>query len=134
MRGHIPALTHDLIVSPFLDEYLVLRPGSASGVKIKAHHYWELRQVAAVGDSLPEWLRNAARRRWGLNLDGRRTSGALLIRDPSPYGHSRASYEVNNGCSWACDHCFYGDKRHEGLAWPAREGLRHARSAPVPGA
>ncbi|MCQ8829878.1 radical SAM protein [Streptomyces malaysiensis] len=119
------APTHDLIVSPFLDEHLVLRPGDSRGVKVRAHHYLELRQVATAGAPVPEWLRKAARQRWGLDLDGRPAGEALLIRDPAPYGHGRASYELNNGCNWACDHCVYGAKRHEGLAWAAREKLLH---------
>ncbi|WKK26584.1 radical SAM protein [Streptomyces olivoreticuli] len=119
----MPAPTHQLIASPFLGEYLVVRPGHESGVKIKAHHYIELRQAASAGIPLPEWLLGAAARRWGLHLGDRPSSEVLLIRDPSPYGHGRASYEVNNGCNWACTHCVYGDKRHEGLAWEARERL-----------
>ncbi|MFC5246502.1 radical SAM protein [Streptomyces nigrescens] len=120
---HAPTRTHDLIVSPFLDEYLVLRPGDVSGVKIKGHHYLELQQRAHTEAPLPAWLHSAARRRWGLNLADRPVRESLLIRDPSPYGHGRASYEVNNGCNWACDHCVYGAKRHEGLAWSARARL-----------
>ncbi|MFG2528302.1 radical SAM protein [Streptomyces sp. NPDC048516] len=120
---HAPTRTHDLIVSPFLDEHLVLRPGDSSGVKIKGHHYLELQQRAGTGAPLPAWLHSAARRRWGLDLADRPARESLLIRDPSPYGHGRASYEVNNGCNWACDHCVYGAKRHEGLAWPARARL-----------
>ncbi|MFG3118717.1 radical SAM protein [Streptomyces sp. NPDC048197] len=116
---------HDLIAAPFLNDHLLLRPGNSSGVKIRPHHYLELRQAVATDDTLPHWLHKVARRRWGLDLDHRPSSQALLIREPSPYGHGRASYEVNNGCNWACDHCVYGAKRHEGLAWPAREQLLH---------
>ncbi|WP_327689046.1 radical SAM protein [Streptomyces tubercidicus] len=116
---------HELIAAPFLNDYLLLRPGNASGVKIRAHHYLELRQAVAADKSVPEWLRKVAHGRWGLDLDSQRPSETLLIREPSPYGHGRASYEVNNGCNWACDHCVYGTKRHEGLAWPAREQLLH---------
>ncbi|MFM9368123.1 radical SAM protein [Streptomyces sp. Da 82-17] len=119
------APTHELIVSPFLDEHLVLHPGSARGVRIKTHRYLELRQLAATGAPLPAWLRAAARRGWNLDLADRSTGETVLVRDPSPYGHGRASYEVNNGCNWACSHCVYGAKRHEGLAWEARERLLH---------
>ncbi|MEL3944520.1 radical SAM protein [Streptomyces sp. LNU-CPARS28] len=121
----MPAPTHELIASPFLGKYLVLRPGDSSGVKVQAHHYLELGQRASTRAPLPGWLRDAARRRWGLDLADRTTDEALLIRKESPYGHGRASYEVNNGCNWACNHCVYGAKRHEGLAWPARARLLH---------
>ncbi|MEU7045422.1 hypothetical protein AB0A77_30805 [Streptomyces varsoviensis] len=113
---------HDLIVSPFLTDYLVLRPGDPRGMKIQRHHYLELCEGA---HTLPSWLCNAAHRRWGLDLTSAGPGEALLVRAPSPYGHGRASYEVNNGCNWGCDHCVYGRKRHEGLAWPARKTLLH---------
>ncbi|MEV5567618.1 radical SAM protein [Streptomyces sp. NPDC052196] len=117
--------THELIVSPFLDHYLVLRPGDPSGLRIKSTHYADLRHRAASDERLPSWLHAATRQRWGLDLGNHPASKALLIRDPSPFGHGRASYEVNNGCNWACDHCVYGAKRHEGLRWPPREKLLH---------
>ena len=43
---------HELIASPFLDDYLVLRPGSTQGVKIPNGHYQQLQQ-AAVGQECP---------------------------------------------------------------------------------
>ncbi|MEU6822784.1 radical SAM protein [Streptomyces atriruber] len=118
-----PTRMHDLIVSPFLDEFLVLRPGDSSGLKIQAHHYLELRHVAMARAAVPGWLRSAAHRRWGVHLGDRSAGEALLVREASPYGHGRASYEVNNGCNWACSHCVYGAKRHEGLPWAARSRL-----------
>lgn len=47
----------------------------------------------------------------------------MLIRQPSPYGHGRASYELNLGCNYDCEHCYLGLKRFEGLSWPDREQL-----------
>jgi MoaA/NifB/PqqE/SkfB family radical SAM enzyme len=114
--------TYDLISSPFLDHHLVLRPGNTSGVKIPARHYTELRSLAPE-DSVPEWLRDVARRRWEVDLDDRRVGEALLIREPSPYGHGRASYEVNNGCNWDCPHCVYAAKEFAALGWTGRERL-----------
>ncbi|MFE4665459.1 radical SAM protein [Streptomyces sp. NPDC056716] len=113
---------HQLIVAPFLSDYYVLRPGSHAGIKIKQHQYGQLRDAAVKG-TVPDWLRNAARHRWALDLDEHLTDGALLIRDPSPYGHGRASYELNDGCNWACAHCVYGDKVNAGLGWEPRERL-----------
>ncbi|MBT2410430.1 radical SAM protein [Streptomyces sp. ISL-12] len=115
---------HQLIVAPFLSDCFVLRPGSAAGIRIKQHQYVELRDATTKGP-IPEWLRKAARRRWRLDLGESPARDALLIRSSSPYGHGRASYEVNNGCNWACGHCVYGDKVHEGLAWEPRECLLH---------
>ncbi len=45
-------LVHELIASPFLDDYLVLRPGSIQGVRISSGHYQQL-QRAAVGQECP---------------------------------------------------------------------------------
>ncbi|MEB8338036.1 radical SAM protein [Streptomyces endophyticus] len=119
----MPSSSYELIVTPFLAGHLVLRPGSFRGIKIGSHRYREIRQLAATDGSLPDWLSDAASHRWGLNLHGRPAGEALLVRAPSPHGHGRASYEVNNGCNWDCDHCVYGAKRHEGLAWGQRERL-----------
>ncbi|MEV5509065.1 radical SAM protein [Streptomyces orinoci] len=119
------APTYQVIAAPFLGEFLLLHPGDARGVKIKAHHYLELHSAATTDGPLPGWLCNIAYARWRLNLTDACASETLLVRDPSPYGHGRASYEVNNGCNWGCDHCVYGHKRHEGLAWPTREKLLH---------
>ncbi|MFE1378664.1 radical SAM protein [Streptomyces sp. NPDC058740] len=116
---------HELIASPFLGEHLVLRPGDSTGIKITPQHFLDLRRRSAAGDLVPPWLTRPALDRWGVNLDGRRAADALLLRAPSPYGHGRASFEVNNGCNWTCDHCVYGRKRHHGLPWPAREKLLH---------
>ena len=40
---------HDLIASQFLDDYLLLRPGSAHGIKIGSRRHRELVQAAATG-------------------------------------------------------------------------------------
>jgi MoaA/NifB/PqqE/SkfB family radical SAM enzyme len=49
----------------------------------------------------------------------------VLVRRPSPYGHGRASYELNLGCNYDCEHCYLGLKQFEGLSWPDRERLLH---------
>jgi MoaA/NifB/PqqE/SkfB family radical SAM enzyme len=64
---------------------------------------------------------DAARQRWGLDLAGRALADAVLVRQPSPYGYGRASYELNLGCNYDCEHCYLGLKRFEGLGWPDRE-------------
>jgi hypothetical protein len=53
---------HELIASPFPDDYLVLRPGSTRGLKIPHPRYLELRQAATSGDHCPAWLSDAVRR------------------------------------------------------------------------
>lgn len=49
----------------------------------------------------------------------------MLVRQPSTYGFGRASYELNLGCNYDCEHCYLGLKRFEGLNWPERERLLH---------
>lgn len=112
-----------LIVAPFLDEYLVLRPGSAKGLKIPVHRYLELQQATTSGSPIPEWLRKSAQRQWGLDLTEHSAEDSLLVRSPSALGFGRASYELNMGCNWACKHCYLGLKEFSGLDWPDRARL-----------
>ncbi|KUO20532.1 radical SAM protein [Streptomyces dysideae] len=109
---------HQLIASPFLDEYLVLRPGHDAGVQIPLTRYLELSKVASTGDDAPQWLVDAARQAWRLDLPSDRPlRETVLVRAPSPYGMARASYEINKGCDYDCPHCYLGLKRFEGMPW-----------------
>ena len=94
---------HELIVSPFMGEYLVLRPGSPHGLKIPHSKYLQLRQTAADG-VCPAWLADAARTAWNLEISERAVNHAVIVRTPSPYGYGRASYELNLGCNYDCVH------------------------------
>ncbi len=116
---------HELIASPFLDDYLVLRPGSSRGLRIAHSKYLELRHAAGAGDPSPTWLAEAVRRQWRLDIDGRSLGEVVLVRERSPYGYGRASYELNLGCNYDCEHCYLGLKRFKGLPWPERERLLH---------
>lgn len=52
---------HELIASPFLGNYIVIRPGRRNGVAIPRIKYMEL--VEAVPDEIiPAWLTAAAHR------------------------------------------------------------------------
>ncbi|MGW3653991.1 hypothetical protein [Streptomyces sp. NPDC000878] len=61
---------HKLIVSPFLDGYLAVQPGSATCVRLPAERYEELRQRAGCDDQVPAWLVGTAAEAWDLDLDG----------------------------------------------------------------
>lgn len=114
---------HQLIASPFLEDYLVLRPGSILGIKIPQPRYAQLCQAAA-GEECPEWLVDAVRRRWDdVDLTGKPLTEVVLVREPSSYGYGRASYEVNLGCNYDCEHCYLGLKKFDGLSWPDRQRL-----------
>ncbi|MGH8903965.1 MAG: radical SAM protein [Egibacteraceae bacterium] len=115
---------HELIASPFLNNYLVVRPGRQNGLKVPPVRYEELTRASA--DTVcPAWLTETAHRAWGLDLAGRRMAGTVLVRPRSPFGFGRASYELNLGCNYDCEHCYLGLKRFEGLDWPQRERLLH---------
>lgn len=109
---------HELIVAPFLSEYLVLRPGDARGLKITQHGYLELHQAVGERAPVPAWLHQPVRDQWGIDLGGRAAAEVLLVRDVSEYGYARASYEINKGCDYDCEHCYLGLKRFEGIPWP----------------
>ncbi|KUL26654.1 radical SAM protein [Streptomyces regalis] len=116
---------YDLIVAPFLGDSYVLRPGSAKGMQIPAHRYLELQQAVTDGGEVPSWLCGPVQRQWSLDLTGSRAESTLLVRDPSPYGHGRASYELNLGCNYACKQCYLGLKEFAGLDWSDREKVLH---------
>lgn len=117
---------YQVLVSPFLDDYLLLRPGSAAGAKLPAAMYEELRQLASRDSTVPSWLAQAAHQAWGMDLAGRPMHGTVLLRDRSPYGYCRASYELNLGCNFDCEHCYLAQKRFAGLEWLDREKLLNA--------
>jgi MoaA/NifB/PqqE/SkfB family radical SAM enzyme len=115
---------HTLIASRFLDEFMVLRPGYLEGLTIPRAAFNHLSDTARSGQEIPAWLADGARRAWGLDLSGR-TSDHVLVRSASEYDFGRASYEVNLGCNYDCEHCYLGLKNFDGLAWPQRELLLH---------
>src|SRR5262249_55081487 len=46
--------------------------------------------------------------------------------------YGKASYELNLGCNYDCEHCYLGLKEFDGLDWPSRELLlRTIRDAGV---
>jgi MoaA/NifB/PqqE/SkfB family radical SAM enzyme len=45
------------------------------------------------------------------------------VRSPSAYGYGRASWELNLGCNYDCEHCYLDLKRFEGLVWDQRASL-----------
>jgi MoaA/NifB/PqqE/SkfB family radical SAM enzyme len=116
---------HQLIAGPFLDSFLVLRPGSARALKIGSDRYAELRKAVHRGEPAGEWLAAAVRRQWDLRLADGPVSDMVLVRSPSPYGHGRASYELNLGCNYDCEHCYHGLNKFEGLRLPERIRLLH---------
>src|ERR1700757_2624164 len=115
-------MTHQLIASPYPEGHVVVRPGYDGAVRIGADRYAELRDAPA--DALvPAWLADPVRAGGGTNLAGRLTGETILIRPETAYGYARASYEVNLGCNYDCEHCYLGEKMFAGMDWPGRERL-----------
>ena len=115
-------MTCQLIASPYPEGHVVVSPGQEGGIRIGANRYAELRGTVPAAP-VPEWLAAAARAAWGLEVTGRAARDTLMVRPETGYGYARASYEVNLGCNYECEHCYLGDKQFAGLDWPRRERL-----------
>jgi len=111
---------YQAIVSPQEDQFMAVRPGHSKGMSLPAAFYTELRDRQDRGDVVPDWFNQAAHRQWSLDLAGRRVDEALVVRAPStaPVTYSRATYEINKGCNFSCEHCYLELRPFEGLALP----------------
>jgi molybdenum cofactor biosynthesis enzyme MoaA len=111
-----------LIASPYPDGHVIVSPGREGGVRIGAGLYAQLRD--APPDALvPDWLVEPARVGLGAEVAGRSLAESVLVRPETPFGYARASYELNLGCNFDCEHCYLGEKRFDGLRWPDRQRL-----------
>lgn len=72
---------------------------------------------------MPGWLAVATRALWGLDVAGQAAGDAVMVRPDTKYGYARASYELNLGCNFDCEHCYLGEKAFAGMDWPGRERL-----------
>jgi hypothetical protein len=117
---------HQVIATPFLDEgFLVLRPGSERAIRIPAGNYQQLCGLSGRSETVPGWLARACWDCWDLDLYAGPASEVVLVRKPSAYGYGRASWELNLGCNYDCEHCYLDLKRFEGLALDQRIQLLH---------
>lgn len=112
-----------LVASPFLAQYLLLRPGQAAGVRIPEVRYEELATASREGLAVPAWVGDAVAKAWGIELPASPLRDVVLVRERSAYGYARASWEINLGCDLDCDFCYLGEKRFEGLDWPGKMRL-----------
>lgn len=115
-------MTNQLIASPFPGGYVVVRQGHEGGVRIGAELYTQLRD--ATPDTVaPAWLADTAREGLGVDVAGHRIRDTVVVRPDTSFGYARASYELNLGCNYDCEHCYLGEKRFDGLDWPDRVRL-----------
>jgi MoaA/NifB/PqqE/SkfB family radical SAM enzyme len=106
---------HELIASPQLDNFVIVRPGAQRALGIPRSKYQELVRRVGDGHPVPGWLIEAARQAWGLRLDGQSVSSAVLVRPLTALNYARATYEVNKGCNFSCEHCYLAERKFEGL-------------------
>jgi MoaA/NifB/PqqE/SkfB family radical SAM enzyme len=58
---------------------------------------------------------------WQVDISARPLSETATVRAASPLGYGKASYELNMGCNYECEHCYLGLKQFAGLEWDGRE-------------
>lgn len=114
---------YDLIISPFLDGYLAVRPGSARCVRLPAPHYEEALARARAVEPVPAWLSEVAAEAWNLDLEEKLADAVLLVRERSELGFARASWEINLYCNFGCKHCYLGERPLAGLTWEQKVEL-----------
>jgi hypothetical protein len=113
-----------VIVSPQEDIYVAVRPGAQAGIQLPAAKYAELISAAARADAVPAWFVDAARQAWEIELARQPTDRVIAVRPAShgPVTYSRASWEINKGCNFSCEHCYLEQRPFAGL--PLAEKLR----------
>ncbi|NGO77753.1 radical SAM protein [Streptomyces sp. YC504] len=114
---------HQLIASPQQHTYLIARPGVKRGARLPADHYEQLRNAAQIDAAVPEWLAHMASAVWGLRLAGQPMNGHVLVRERAALGYSRATWEINKGCNFDCEHCFLAQREFEGMTWEQKTQL-----------
>ncbi|WP_217164639.1 radical SAM protein [Streptomyces sp. AC512_CC834] len=108
---------HALIASPFLEQHVLVRPGSRSGALLPEARYEELRALDAEAPA-SSWLLDSVAGQWpDLDLTGRPAGDFLLVRQPSSWSYGKASWEINLGCNFDCKHCYLGLKMQAGMPW-----------------
>ena len=116
---------HALIASPYMDCFLLVRPGHRNSVRLPERRYDQLASAAA-DQGPPPWLTDAAAQAWpDLDITGRPLRQSVLVRPKTRYGFARASYELNLGCNYDCPVCYLGVKKFSGLNWEDRIRLLH---------
>jgi len=114
---------HQLVATPFGKRHLILRPGSTKAVQLPKAKFEELLALATAPSTVPLWLVDPVQAQWHVDLTGRGVDEVLLIREPGPYGFSRATWEINLGCDYDCVMCYLGKKRFEGLDMAGKQKL-----------
>lgn len=114
---------HQLIASPHNGRYLVARPGTRAGMQIPRSMYEQLVSIADSSDPLPAWLLSGALTAWDLELSHVSMREAVVVRPETHLSYGRATYEINKGCNFNCEHCYLAERKFEGLPWDGKVRL-----------
>ncbi|MGW7542229.1 radical SAM protein [Streptomyces sp. NPDC054770] len=114
---------HEMIVSPQSDKFVIVRPGEQAGMQIPHAMFQELSNVVEADSQIPDWLLDATRTAWGLELGGHSSRECILIRPETALNYNRASWEINKGCNFNCEHCYLAERKFEGLPWKEKQEL-----------
>ena len=102
---------HDLrLLARQSDDYTLLAPAA----------YDVLKRAVQQHQPLPPSILMRAKTMWGLDLASLDAARALLIREPTEYDYSNASWELNLRCNYNCEHCYLGPRPHDSLRMPGR--------------
>jgi MoaA/NifB/PqqE/SkfB family radical SAM enzyme len=109
---------YNAIVSPQESKFVAVRPGCREAMQLPSPYYAALAGIADTDGSVPDWFADAAREAWGIELAGRPINDVVVVRAPSvsPVTYSRASWEINKGCNFSCEHCYLEQRPFAGLA------------------
>ncbi|GIE86777.1 radical SAM protein [Actinoplanes regularis] len=113
----------EAIVSPQEDKFVAVRPGCSEALQLPSRFYALLGDVADQGGDVPDWFADAAEQAWaGVAFRSRPIRETLLVRPPStqPVTYSRASWEINLGCNFACEHCYLPERPFAGMSRDAK--------------
>ncbi|MER6086508.1 radical SAM protein [Streptomyces bluensis] len=106
---------HQVIVSPQHRKFVAVRPGSRGAMQLPREKYEEVRDAVKANVPPPMWFTEAAATSWGLSLADAPASGTILVRPETAFNYSRATWEINKGCNFACDMCVVWKRPFAGL-------------------
>ncbi|MFM9445041.1 radical SAM protein [Streptomyces acidiscabies] len=114
---------HHVIASPQGDTFVIVRPGARRGMQIPRSMYLELSQVVNELRPVPVWLSDATKQAWGIDLSGQRSTDVILVRPVTRLNYHRASWEINKGCNFNCEHCYLAERKFSGLHRDGKDQL-----------
>ena len=111
-----------VVVSPQEEIFIAVRPGARAGMQLPLSHYAELADISDQNGAVPGWFADAARQAWKIELAGLPIRDVVTVRPPSVsvITYSRATWEINKGCNFSCEHCYLEKRPFVGLPLPEK--------------